>query len=158
MPLAAERVLSFVSLSLVCLFSASSAGAAVYRDRAAFESASQNLHTIDFESVALTPEPFAVNTPYERNLSLDGRTRVTLLVAGVNLNAQGEESFVTARAVDAQQRVYDLPVEGVGAAKNLTWLAQVTVRLPAELSGAGDLSVSITVRGVDSNKATLRVN
>jgi len=304
MPLAAKRGLSFVSLSLFCLFLAPGAGATVFRDRAAFEAASQNLHTLDFESVgqfewwrdtidglhfgfaglgayistrpgqgkvlvanyvpeitllridlppgttavgldqftrpmevvtstgekvlmtqgdgsnfvgfvsdvpiawllvtldqpepvqpgvldnltygqkragneppkplllinsltgraaafesvALTAEPFTVATTQMRNLSTDGATRVTLLVAGVRLDAPGEEAFVTARAVDSQQRVFDLPVEDVGPAKNLSWLEQVTVRLPPELSGAGDLSVSVTVRGVESNKATLRVN
>jgi hypothetical protein len=305
MPLAAKRGLSFVSLSLFCLFLAPGAGATVFRDRAAFKAASQNLHTLDFESVGpfdwwrdtidglhfgivglgarvsmwpgvpgkvlvsvgvpektllridlppgttavgcdqfarpmevitstgekvlmtqgdgsnfagfvsdapmawllvtldfpeptpnaaidnltygqrragneppkpllltyaatgraaafesvgLTPEPFVVNTPATRNLGADGRTRVTLLVVGVRLAAPGEEAFVTARAVDAQQRVFDLPVEGVGGAKDLSWLAQVTALLPAELSGAGDVSVSVTVRGVESNTATLRVN
>jgi hypothetical protein len=305
MPLAAKRVLSFVSLSLLCLFLAPGAGATVFRDRAAFEAASQNLHTLDFESVgpfdwwrdtidglhfgvvglgarvstwpgvpgkvlvsvgvpertllridlppgttavgcdqfarpmevitstgekvlmtqgdgsnfvgfvsdapiawllvtldfpeptpnaavdnltygqrragndppapllltnsltgrgaafdsvALTAEPFVVNTPYERNLAADGLTRVTLLLVGVRLDAPGEAGFVTARAVDMQQRAYDLPVEAVGGAKNLSWLEQVTVRLPPELAGAGDVSVSVTVRGVESNKATLRVN
>ena len=305
MPLAAKRVLSFVSLSLLFLFLAPGAGATVFRDRAAFEAAAQNLHTLDFESVGpfvywrdtidglhfgivgfggvistwpgvpgkvlfsngvpeitllridlppgttavgcdqfarpmevitsagekvlmtqgdgsnfvgfvsdapiawllvtldspeptppagvdnltygqrragneppkpllltnsltgraaafesvgLTAEPFVVNTPQTRNLGADGRTRVTLLVVGVRLAAPGEEAFVTARAVDSQQRVFDLPVEAVGGAKNLSWLAQVTALLPAELSGAGDVSVSVTVRGVESNKVTLRVN
>ncbi|HEX7318625.1 MAG TPA: hypothetical protein VF297_32250 [Pyrinomonadaceae bacterium] len=111
-----------------------------------------------FESVALTPEPFTVNTPTTRNLSADGRTRVTLLVAGVRLDAPGEAGFVTARAVDSQQRVFNLPVESVGPAQNLSWLEQVNVLLPAELAGAGDLSVTVTVRGVESNAATLRVN
>ena len=111
-----------------------------------------------FESVALTAEPFDVNTPATRNLSADGRTRVTLLVVGVRLDAPGEAAFVTARAVDSQQRDFDLPVEGVGGAKNLSWLAQVVVRLPSELSGAGDLNVSVTVRGAESNAVTLRVN
>jgi hypothetical protein len=305
MPLATSRVLSFVSLSLLCLFFAPSAGATVFRDRAAFEAAAQNLHTLDFESVgpfewwrdtidglhfgvmgfggrvstwpgvpgkvlvsvgvpeitflridlppgttavgcdqfarpmevitstgekmlmtqgdgsnfvgfvsdspiawlrvtldapeptppagvdnltygqrragnepptplllanamtgraaafdsvALTSEPFDAGTPSTRNLAADGRTRITLLVVGVRLDAPGEESFVTARAVDSQQRVFDLPVEGVAGAKNLSWLAQVTVRLPPELSGSGDVSVSVTVRGAESNKVTLRVN
>lgn len=111
-----------------------------------------------FESVALTPEPFDVNTPPTRNLSADGRTRVTLLVTGVRLDAPGEAAFVTASAADAQQRVFDLPVEGVGGAKNPSWLGQVTVRLPEALSGAGDISVTVNVRGVESNKVTLRVN
>jgi hypothetical protein len=111
-----------------------------------------------FESVGLTAEPFTVGTPTTRNLSADGRTRVTLLVAGVRLDAPDEAAFVTARAVDSQQRAFDLPVEAVGPAKHLSWLDQVTVRLPPELSGAGDLSVTVTVRGVESNAVTLRVN
>lgn len=111
-----------------------------------------------FDSVALTPEPFDVNTPTTRNLSADGRTRVTLLVAGVRLDAPGEEAHVTARAVLAGHRVFDLAVEGVGRAKNLSWLGQVTARLPAELAGAGDVTVTVTVRGVESNGAMLRVD
>jgi hypothetical protein len=111
-----------------------------------------------FDSVALTAEPFDASTPQTRNLAADSRTRVTLLVVGVRLDAPGEAAFVTARAVDAQQRAFDLPVEVVSGVKNLTWLAQVNVLLPTELSGAGDVSVSVTVRGVESNKATLRVN
>jgi len=111
-----------------------------------------------FESVALTAEPFDVTTPPTRNLSTDARTRVTLLIAGLSFNPASDVPFVTARAVDSQQRVFDLPVEAVGGVKNLSWLAQVTVRLPPGLSGAGDVSVSITVRGVESNTATLHVN
>ena len=43
-----------VSFLLICIFYAGSqtrAAAAVFRDRAAFEAAAQNLHTQDFESV-----------------------------------------------------------------------------------------------------------
>jgi len=111
-----------------------------------------------FESVGLTAEPFVVNVPRTQNLSIDGRTRITLLVAGLRFDPASDVPFVTARAVDAQQHVFELFVEGVGGAKNLSWLAQVTVLLPAELNGAGDLNVSVTVRGVESNKVTLRVN
>ena len=111
-----------------------------------------------FDSVALTAEPFEVTTPQTRNLGADGRTRVALLVVGVRLTAPGEELFVTARAADSQQRAFDLPVEAVGGARNLSWLAQVNVLLTPELSGAGDVSVSVTVRGVESNTVTLKVN
>ena len=111
-----------------------------------------------FDSVALTAEPFDVTTPPTRNLSMDARTRVTLLVVGLSFNPESDVPFVTARAVDSQHRVFDLPVEAVGGVKNLSWLAQVTVRLPPGISGAGDVSVSVTVRGVESNTVTLRVN
>jgi len=111
-----------------------------------------------FESVGLTPEPFDATTSPTRNLSTDARTRVTLLVAGLSFNPASDAPFVTARAVDSQRRVYDLPVEAVGGVKNLSWLAQVTVRLPPGISGGGEVSVSVTVRGVESNQVTLRVN
>lgn len=110
-----------------------------------------------FDSVALTPEPFGVSTPATHNLAADGRTRVTLLVAGLKLDPS-DLPFVTARALDAQQHAFDLPVESVGGAQNFTWLAQVTVLLPAQLSGAGEVDLSVTVRGVESNRVTLRVN
>src|ERR1044072_5286826 len=110
-----------------------------------------------FESGGVSAEPFVVNTPHTQNLGNDNRTRITLLVAGLRFDSASDVPLVTARAVDSQQRVFDLPVEGVGGAKNFSWLAQVVVRLPIELSGAGELNVSVTVRGVESNKARLRV-
>jgi hypothetical protein len=55
---------------------------------------------------------------------------------------------------DSHGRVFDLPVEAAGRAKNLTWMSQVAVRLPDALAG----EVSVTVRGAQSNKAPLRVD
>lgn len=107
------------------------------------------------DSVNLTPEPF--NVVNANNLSADGRTRLTLFLAGVSLEAS-DASLVTARAEDSQGHVFDLPVEAVGRVKNLSWMSQVTVRLSDALAGAGDLNVTVTVRGAQSNKATLHVN
>ena len=107
------------------------------------------------ESVSLAPDPFPVIS--RRNLlAPDRRTRVTLFLVGVAL-APGDEQAVTAQAVDSQNRTFDLPVEAVGGVKNLSWMQQVTVRLPDELSGAGDVGVSVNVRGAASNTATLRI-
>ncbi len=51
MTLAPKRALSFVSLFLFFFFAGSTAGAqTVFRDRAAFEAAAQNLRTINFDS------------------------------------------------------------------------------------------------------------
>ena len=111
-----------------------------------------------FESVGLTSEPFDVTTPPTRNLSTDARTRLTLFVVGLTFNPASDVPFVKARAVDSLHRVYDLPVEAVGGVKNLSWLGQVTVRLPPLISGAGDVSVTVTVRDVESNAVMLRVN
>src|SRR5215213_437554 len=51
-----------ISLLLLCLFAAPQTRAAVFRDRAAFEAAAQNLRTIDFESA---PRPSSGALPYE---------------------------------------------------------------------------------------------
>jgi hypothetical protein len=106
------------------------------------------------DSVNLTSEPF--NVANAHNFSADAHTRVTLFVAGVSLEAS-DASLVTARAEDSRGRVFDLPVEAVGRVKNFSWMSQVTVRLREELSGAGDLGVTLTVRGAQSNRAALRV-
>ena len=110
--------------------------------------------TIGLESVMNVSEPFHVLTSH--NLSADGHTRVTLFVVGVSLEP-ADLPLVTVQAEDVQQRVFNLPCEGTGRATNLSWLSQVTVRLPDTLA-AGELNVSVTVRGVRSNGAPLRLD
>ncbi|HYH87541.1 MAG TPA: hypothetical protein VEX60_18950 [Pyrinomonadaceae bacterium] len=111
---------------------------------------------VAFDSVTTMAEPFPVVSA--RNLiAADRRTRVTLFLIGVRFDDPQDAQLVTARAENSQHVFFDLPVEAVGRVKNLSWMAQVTVRLPDELSEAGDVSVSVSVRGVESNKATLRI-
>lgn len=105
-------------------------------------------------SVTTESEPFHVLA--SNNLSADGRMRITLFVAGLALES-ADQAFVTVQAEDTQQHVFDLPVEGTARVKNLTWMSQVTVRLPDALAGIGNLNVSVSVRGKVSNKALLRV-
>ena len=106
------------------------------------------------DSVTTTSEPFSVlaSVPF----STDGRTRITLFVVGVLLEP-ADLPFVTVQAEDAQQRQFDLPCETTARVKNLTWMSQVTVRLPDTLAGAGDLNVSVRVHGMVSNKAPFRI-
>ena len=106
------------------------------------------------ESVTTTNETFRVLASHV--LSTDGRTRITLYVVGVLLEP-ADLPFVTAQAEDTQQRVFNLPVEATARVKNLSWMSQVTVRLPDTLVGAGELNVSVSVRGQVSNKAQLRI-
>ena len=110
---------------------------------------------IALDSVTKETEPFHVIS--SRNLSSDNHTRLTLFVVGVLLQAS-DVSFITARAEDGQQHVFDLHCEAAARVNNLSWMSQVTVRLPDALIGVGDLSVSVTVRGVAGNKATLHVD
>lgn len=110
---------------------------------------------VALESITTASEPFHVLTPHF--LFADGRTRITLFVVGVLLEP-ADLSVVTVQTEDAQQQVFDLPVEATGRVKNLSWMSQVTVRLPDALAGRGELNVSVKVRGVASNKAPLRID
>ncbi|MBC7931320.1 MAG: hypothetical protein H7Z38_12230 [Rubrivivax sp.] len=109
------------------------------------------------DSVTLAAEPFPVVSAARNLIAADRRTRVTLYIVGVRFDTPQDAQVVTARAENAQHVFFDLPVEAVGRVKNLSWMAQVTVRLPDELNEAGDVSVSVSVRGVESNKATVRI-
>jgi len=107
------------------------------------------------ESVMKTSEPFGVLAPHF--LSTDGRTRITLFLVGVLLDP-ADLPFVTVAVEDTQQRVFELPCEATGRVKNLSWMSQVTVRVPDALAGVGNVNVIVRVRGVASNKAPLQID
>lgn len=109
---------------------------------------------VGLDSVTTTSEPFRVVAPHL--FSTDGRTRITFFVVGVLLGP-ADLPLVTVQAEDTQQRIFDLPCEATARVKNLSWMSQVTVRLPDTLAGAGELNVSVTVRGIVSNKAPFRI-
>jgi len=106
------------------------------------------------DSVTTVNEPFHVLS--SNNFAADGHTRITLFIVGVALKPT-DVTFVKVQAEDTQQRLFDLPCEATGRVKNLSWISQVTVRVPDTLAGADNLNVSVTVRGVVSNKAPLRI-
>jgi hypothetical protein len=108
------------------------------------------------DSVSLLKEPFSVRS--EHNLfSLDRRTRLTLF--GYNLEFKNGEdvSAITAQAEDSQHRIYALPVEAAVEIPRFTWIKEVTIELPEDLRGLGDVSVKIAFRGVTSNPALISV-
>jgi len=106
------------------------------------------------DSVVTTSETFSILALHR--LSTDNRTRITFFVVGVLLGP-ADLPFVTVQAEDTQQRLFDLPCEATGRVKNLSWMSQVTCRLPDELVLAGNVNVSVKVRGMVSNKAPLRI-
>ncbi|MDQ6653917.1 MAG: hypothetical protein M3Y84_14395 [Acidobacteriota bacterium] len=101
------------------------------------------------DSVTLVSQPFSISTPY--NFSFDQRTRVTLFAG--NLPAGNNLVLVTAQAEDAQHKIYPLVVEFAGRVPNFDWLTQLNV----DLTHAGDVQVSISVRGEVSNKVVLNI-
>ncbi len=109
---------------------------------------------VALDSVSTMSETFRLPAPHP--LATDGRNRITFFVVGVLLGL-ADRPFVTVQAEDSQQRLFDLPVEATDRAKNMSWMSQVTVRLPDALAGAGELKVSVQVRGLVSNKASIRV-
>ena len=109
---------------------------------------------VALDSVTTTSEPFRVLA--SQLLSTDGRTRITLFVVGVLLEP-ADLPFVTVQAEDTQQHLFDLPCEATARVKNLSWMSQVTVRLPDMVVGVGNVNVSVRVRGMASNSAPLRI-
>jgi len=109
---------------------------------------------VALDSVTTESEPFHALSA--RNFAADGHTRITLFVVGIALEP-ADLLFVTVQAEDAQQHLFELPVETIGPVKNLSWMSQVTVRVPDALAGAGNLNVAVTVHGKVSNKAPLRI-
>jgi hypothetical protein len=108
------------------------------------------------DSVSLLKEPFFV-TSEQNFFSLERRTRVTLFGYNLELKNGEDVSAITAQAEDSQHRIYALPVEAAVDIPRFTWIKQVTIKLPEELQGLGDLSVKIAFRGVTSNPVLISV-
>jgi uncharacterized protein (TIGR03437 family) len=110
---------------------------------------------IAVDSVTRTREPFSVNSNV--NFSADGRTRVMLFAANVNLAPGEPQTVVTAQAEDAQHKIYPLTVEFVGKFPDYERVTQVVVVLPSELANAGDVSISLSLRGTTGNQALIKI-
>jgi uncharacterized protein (TIGR03437 family) len=91
------------------------------------------------------------------NFSADQRTRLMLFVSPLDFAPGENASIVTAQAEDSQHRVIPLTIEYVGKVPGQVWLTQINVRVPDELANAGDVWVTISLRGVPSNKALINI-
>jgi hypothetical protein len=107
---------------------------------------------VALDSVTLTRDPFTVHTPH--NFSPDGVRRVTLFVA--NVIALPQEMGAEAR--DSQGRLFALPIEHFGRVPGFEWLTQVTVKLPVELEGAGDVWVNVHNTQVRTENVFIRLS
>jgi len=110
---------------------------------------------IALDSVTWVRDPLPVVA--NNNLSQDRRTRLALFGINVDLSSGEDASAVTATARDSRSRSYSLKVEFVGKVPALDWLTQVIVRLPDQLSNAGDVSISISLHGQTSNEVLFNV-
>lgn len=110
---------------------------------------------VALDSVTWLRDPLPVFTT--RNFSADGRTRIVLFAMNVEIVAGENLSIVEAIAEDSHQTVYPLDVVYVGNVPNQTWMAQIVVLPPQNLANAGDVLVSIKVRGLQSNKVLVSI-
>jgi glucose/arabinose dehydrogenase len=107
---------------------------------------------IAFDSLFFIPEPIAI--PNLDFLGTDRQTRVVLFATNLTLTPG---LVITAEAVDAQQFTHQLPVEFAGSLPAFMELTQLNLKLPDEITVAGDLRVSITVNGRKSNVLLIAV-
>ena len=110
---------------------------------------------IAMHSTLFTDEPFAVRSPV--NMGSDQRTRIMLFATNLELVAGETTSSVSVRARDSRGINYDLPVEQVNKVPNFTWLSEVIVKLPDDTTIAGDLVVTVGLRGALSNAARVGI-
>ncbi|HEX8494382.1 MAG TPA: hypothetical protein VF658_16170 [Pyrinomonadaceae bacterium] len=110
---------------------------------------------IALNAATFVRDPFTVIT--ERNFGADKRTRVMLFAINLDLLPGENASAVTAQAESPTLGSRPLPVEYVGKVPGFSWLTQVNVILPGELANAGDVWVSLRLRGVTSNKARINI-
>ncbi|MFL6231186.1 MAG: FG-GAP-like repeat-containing protein [Pyrinomonadaceae bacterium] len=108
-----------------------------------------------FDSVTMLCEPLPVTNPY--NFGADHHTRVLLFAVNAGLLPGESLDALTVRAEDASHHVYTLPVESATSPRNLAWVTQLTVKLPDELTGAGDVRLTLTLRGMTSNSVVLAI-
>jgi hypothetical protein len=107
---------------------------------------------IALDAVTFVRDPFAVtNLNY---FSADKRTRIALFVTNLVVTPG---LSVTAQAVDSQQSVHPMSVESVALVPTIPGHTQITVKLPDGIVNAGDLQISIIVRGKTSNSVLVGV-
>src|SRR5688572_6452298 len=107
------------------------------------------------DSVTLVRDPLPVVN--RNNFSDDRRTRLTLFATNMELMPGEDASAITASARDSRSGNHSLTVEFVGKIPTLDSLTQIVVRLPDTLAQAGEVWISIVLRGQTSNEVLFNV-
>lgn len=110
---------------------------------------------IALDSFTMLRDPFSLTNPF--NFSSDKRTRLMLFATNMDLLPGEDSSAVTARAEDAAMNVFPLTVEFVGKVPGLDQFTQIVVKLPDNTPSNQPLFVSATLRGLTTNKVTIRM-
>jgi hypothetical protein len=116
-----------------------------------------SLNALTLDGVVRTRDPFAVTN--DHYFGADKRTRLTLLLVDLDLfSNQGENlSMISVQAQDAQSRPYTLVPEDLRKVSGFPWMSQLIVRLPPEVSRAGEVNVTVTFQGQFQASRTAKV-
>jgi len=112
------------------------------------------LDAIALDSVTMMRGPFRVAAT--RNFSQDGRTRIMLFAGNINPDG-GDAQAVEVRAEDAAQRSFPLKIEYIGSMPQAEGLTQIVVSLAEELEHAGEVRLSVRVRGRTSARGLITI-
>jgi len=104
-------------------------------------------HVLAIDSVTFVRDPFSVTGMH--NLSSDQRTRIMIFTSNLGVNQPNAELSVTAGGIP-------LTVEGVGPLAGAPDISYVIVKLDPLLTG--NVSLSVTLRGVTSNTGILSIS
>jgi len=110
---------------------------------------------IALDSVTRLRDPLPVVNV--NNFRQDHRTRVAFFGINMQLNAGESITAVSVKARDSSSRNYTLSVEFYGQVPWDNSITQFIVKLPDELANAGDVSISVTLRGQTSNEVLFNV-
>jgi len=114
-----------------------------------------SLQALALDSLLLTRDPFPlVNTDY---FSTDKRSRIKLLLVDLDLFSGETVSIISVQGTDNSGIPHDLPVEDLRTVPGTPWMTQLTVRAPEGVATPNVLTITVTVRGLSSNTATVRL-
>jgi beta-glucanase (GH16 family) len=108
------------------------------------------------DSVTFKRDPFSVRNSL--NFSSDKTTRVMLLSANLDLQPGDGPSIVTAQADDGKGHTFPLAVEWVGRLPGFDWITVVIAKLPDELTGAGQVLISVNAHSQTSNQVSVIIS
>jgi hypothetical protein len=137
---------------VICVLTAASASSILAQvNPPILISAPNSTRALTLEALVFTPEPFST-TGSSLLYGPDKRTRIMLFVRNLSLQAGDDLSFITADAEDSAHRHYPLTVESLDKVPGQGWMKQLVLKLNDDLANVGDVLVSITYRGVASNR------
>jgi hypothetical protein len=109
---------------------------------------------IAIESITFTPEPFALTSSYG---GLGQRTRIMIFAMNLSLQPGEDSSVTTADAEDAAHQHHVLVVEAIRPVPAYELLSAVVLKLSDDLGDVGDVLVSVSYRGVVSNRVRIAI-